>query len=99
LPPLTSEPPLEAVYQSIVIPLGTVALKVTVPDPQRALALAPVGTAGKALTVAVLVAAFADWHVIPSAVLAYTVAVLAPSVEVSNVYDEPLAVPADAVHV
>jgi hypothetical protein len=62
LPPLTSEPPLEAVYQSIVIPLGTVALKVTVPDPQRALALAPVGTAGTAFTVPVTASRVADTH-------------------------------------
>jgi hypothetical protein len=34
-----------------VWPSGTVALKVTVPEPQRLLALAPVGTAGTAFTV------------------------------------------------
>jgi hypothetical protein len=37
------------VYQSIVQPVGAVALNVTVPEPQRALALAPVGAAGGVL--------------------------------------------------
>jgi hypothetical protein len=62
LPPLTSEPPLEAVYQSIVHPLGAVALKVTVPAPQRELALAPVGAAGTAFTVVVTASRVADTH-------------------------------------
>jgi hypothetical protein len=53
--------------------------------------------AGLAYTVAVAPAA-ADWHVTPPAVtFALTVAVFAPAVEVLNVYDEPLAVPADAI--
>jgi hypothetical protein len=34
-----------------VWPSGTVALKVTAPEPQRLLALAPVGTAGIAVIV------------------------------------------------
>jgi hypothetical protein len=45
-PPLTRAVPVEAVYQSIVYPFGTLALKVTVPLPQRALLLAAVGAAG-----------------------------------------------------
>jgi hypothetical protein len=52
LPPLTRVVPVEEVYQSIVYPLGTLALKVTVPLPQRELALAPVGVAGNAFTAA-----------------------------------------------
>ena len=60
LPPLTIEPPLAAVYQSIVHPLGAVALKVTAPEPQRLLALAPVGTAGRAFTVPVTANRVAD---------------------------------------
>jgi hypothetical protein len=51
VPPLTIEPLLNAVYQSIVQLAGGVALKVTVPLPQRALPLAPVGAAGTAFTV------------------------------------------------
>jgi hypothetical protein len=54
VPPPTMAPPLEAVYQSIVQPAGGVALKVTVPPPQRELALALVGTVGTALIVAVV---------------------------------------------
>jgi hypothetical protein len=42
-------------YQSIVQPLGAVALNVTVPLPQRELALGLVGAAGTAFTVAVTV--------------------------------------------
>jgi hypothetical protein len=49
---------------------------------------------GNACTVAVAVAALADWHVTPPAVTrTYTVAVFAPAVAVLNEYDEPLAVP------
>jgi hypothetical protein len=62
LPPLTMEPPLDAVYQSIVQPLGAVALNVTVPEPQRLLALAPVGAAGMAFTVATTAVRAADRH-------------------------------------
>ena len=50
-PPLTRAVPVEVVYQSIVQPPGAVALKVTVPDPQRELALAPVSAAGTSFTV------------------------------------------------
>jgi hypothetical protein len=51
LPPLTTEPPLVALYQSIVQPPGAVALKVTVPEPQRELALGLVGAAGSSFIV------------------------------------------------
>jgi hypothetical protein len=50
-PPVTRVVPVEVVYQSMVQPLGAVALKVTVPLPQRLLALAPVGASGTAFTV------------------------------------------------
>jgi hypothetical protein len=53
VPPLTRAVPFEVVYQSIVQLLGAVALNVTVPCPQRALALAPVGTPGTAFIVTV----------------------------------------------
>jgi hypothetical protein len=48
------------VYQSIVQPLGAVALKVTTPVPHRELLLAPVGAAGTAFTVAVTAVRDAD---------------------------------------
>ena len=51
LPPLTRLLPVEVVYQSMVQPPGAVALKVTVPEPQRALLLAPVGALGALFTV------------------------------------------------
>ena len=51
LPPLTRTLPVELVYQSMVQPPGAVALKVTVPESQRLLALAPVGAAGTLFTV------------------------------------------------
>jgi hypothetical protein len=57
VPEDTFEPPLEASYQSIVQPVAVVALKVTVPEPQRVLLLALVGAAGTAFTVIVPVAA------------------------------------------
>ena len=47
LPPLARVLPVEVVYQSMVQPVGAVALKVTVPEPQRALLLALVGAAGR----------------------------------------------------
>ena len=59
-PPLTRVVPVEVVYQSIVIPAGTVALKVTVPEPQRALLLAPVGAAGTSFIVPVTAVRVAD---------------------------------------
>jgi hypothetical protein len=71
LPPLTMEPSLDAEYQSMVWPLGTVALNVTVPLPQRALLLAPVGTLGAAFTVTTAALAFVAEH--PAAVFTYSV--------------------------
>jgi hypothetical protein len=50
-PPVTVEPPVTALYQSIVIPPGTEALKVTVPEPQRLLLLGLLGAAGNAVDV------------------------------------------------
>jgi hypothetical protein len=50
------EPLVAALYQSIVQLLAAVALKVTVPVPQRLFVLAPVGAAGTALTTIVAVA-------------------------------------------
>jgi hypothetical protein len=60
LPPLTRTVPVEEVYQSIVQLAAGVALKVTVPEPQRALLLAAVGAAGTAFTVAVTAVRDAD---------------------------------------
>jgi hypothetical protein len=57
VPTDTVEPPLVAVYQSIVQPVTVVALKVTLPVPQRVLLLAFVGAPGTAFTVMVPVAA------------------------------------------
>ena len=55
--------PLEVVYQSMVQSVGAVALKVTVPAPQRLLAEASVGAAGfvaEVLTVLVTASRVAD---------------------------------------
>jgi hypothetical protein len=52
-PPLTRVVPVEVVYQSMVHPPGAVALKVTVPEPQRAWLLASVGAAGRAFSLTV----------------------------------------------
>jgi hypothetical protein len=57
VPSITVTVPVEVVYQSIVLPVTVVALKVTVPLPQRALLLGLVGAPGRALTVIVPVAA------------------------------------------
>jgi hypothetical protein len=51
VPVATVEPLVEALYQSIVQPLGALALNATVPVPQRLLLLALVGAAGTALMV------------------------------------------------
>jgi hypothetical protein len=70
VPAATVEPPLEAVYQSMVQLLGAVALKVTFPVPHVLLLLALVGAAGAVLTVPVTanreadtqpVVVFRDW--------------------------------------
>jgi hypothetical protein len=63
-PPVTVVPPLSALYQSIVIPFGTVALKVTVPEPQSALLLGLVGVDGNGFTVPVTVSRVADTQVV-----------------------------------
>ena len=60
VPPATIDPPLEASYQSTVVPVTTFAPKTTVPVPQRAPDV-PVGTAGMALMVATT-AVLADKH-------------------------------------
>jgi IS5 family transposase len=70
-PPLTIASLVAASYQSIVTPSGTFALKVTVPASQRALELAPVGTAGGSFTVTV--AAFSKLAVQLSALCTYKV--------------------------
>jgi hypothetical protein len=51
VPEDTVEPPLEAVYQSIVQLLGAVALNVAVPEPHVLLLLALVGAFGTVLMV------------------------------------------------
>jgi hypothetical protein len=51
VPVATVELSPEVVYQSIVQPLGALALNVTLPDPQRLLLLALVGAAGVLLMV------------------------------------------------
>jgi hypothetical protein len=51
VPVATVELPPEVVYQSIVQPLGAVALNVTFPDPQWLLLLALLGAAGVLLMV------------------------------------------------
>lgn len=53
VPPESTVPPLATEYQSTVSPAPTLALKATVPVPQRA-ALVPVGTDGRGLTVVVM---------------------------------------------
>jgi hypothetical protein len=56
LPPLTRAVPVEEVYQSIVQLAAGVALKTTVPLPQRELLLAAVGAAGMAFAAIEVVA-------------------------------------------
>jgi hypothetical protein len=56
------------VYQSIVQLSGTVALKVTVPLPQRELALAPVGAAGNGFSLTVCVPVITAAQFPPSAI-------------------------------
>ena len=52
VPPDNTVPPVAAAYQSMVSPVPGVALKATVPEPQREPGV-PVGADGTALTVAV----------------------------------------------
>jgi hypothetical protein len=70
------------VYQSIVIPFDTVALKFTVPVPQRQLLLGVVGAPGTVFTVAVAAAEVSERQVTPLAVYdACAVTDLTPAVE------------------
>jgi hypothetical protein len=77
-PPSTSEPPPGLSYQSIVQPSGGVALKVTVPLPQRALALAPVGATGSGFSLTLCVPFITAAQFPPSAI---TCAVYVPAPE------------------
>lgn len=53
MPPVSTAPPVEAEYQSIVVPAGLVAEIVTVPDPHLDPLTGDVGAVGKGLMVAV----------------------------------------------
>ena len=53
VPPARGDPPVAAAYQSMVSPTGTVADKVTVPDPHLEALTGAVGAAGAEVTVAV----------------------------------------------
>ena len=55
VPPVSGDPPVAAAYQSMVVPANAVALRVTVPVPQRESAV-PAGAAGRANTFTVRVA-------------------------------------------
>jgi hypothetical protein len=77
-PPLTRAVPVKAVYQSIVYPLGTLALKVTVPLPQRELVLASVGAAGNGFSLTVCVPVITAAQFPPSVI---TCAVYTPAPE------------------
>ena len=70
VPPLSGLPPLAALYQSIVSPVPTVAVSVTVPVPHRMKGPAPAtGAVGKAMTVATI-AVLATETQLPEVVLA-----------------------------
>ena len=60
-----TDPPVEAAYQSTVIPAGVVALITTVPDPHLDPAVPAVGAAGTALIVAVNAVRELETHVVP----------------------------------
>jgi hypothetical protein len=63
LEPLPNEThPVDAAYQSIVVPAGLVAEIVTVPLPQVEPPVAPVAAAGIAFTVATTSVLVADTH-------------------------------------
>ena len=63
LPPARTVPPVAALYQSIVSPVPTVAVSVTVPGPHRVNGPAPAtGAAGGAVTVAVIAVLVAETH-------------------------------------
>ena len=53
MPPVSTAPPVEAEYQSIVAPAGLVAEIVTVPDPHLDPLTGDVGAVGSGLIVAV----------------------------------------------
>ena len=53
MPPVSTAPPVEAEYQSIVVPAGLVAEIVTVPDPHLDPLTGDVGAVGSGLIVAV----------------------------------------------
>jgi hypothetical protein len=85
LPVVKNVPPLDALYQSITAPGEAAANNVTIPLPQRDDDVLD-DTEGNACTFDVWVVASADWQVTPPVVtLTFTVAVTAPSVDVSKV--------------
>ena len=55
VPPVSGDPPVAAAYQSMVVPPTAIALRFTVPVPQREAAV-PAGAAGRATTFTVRVA-------------------------------------------
>ena len=70
VPPASGLPPLAALYQSIVAPVPTVAVSVTVPLPHRVKGPAPAtGAAGAAVTVATIAVLVAETQ-LPDVVLA-----------------------------
>jgi hypothetical protein len=63
VPVPNSVPPVDALYQSIVVPAGGLATDmVRVPGPHLESGLAPVATAGTGSTVAVTATLVADTH-------------------------------------
>lgn len=61
VPPASTVPPVADAYQSMVSPAAAVAVKLSVPGPQREKGPAPaVGTAGAAVTVATIATRVAD---------------------------------------
>ena len=70
VPPANGDPPVAAAYQSTVFPPATVALRATVPVPQRELP-AEAGAAGAGVTVTVAVVADAEQPKLLVAVTVY----------------------------
>jgi hypothetical protein len=61
VPPASGDPPVAAAYQSMVSPVPTVAVKITVPVPHLVKGPAPaVGAAGAEVTVAVMAVLVAE---------------------------------------
>ena len=61
VPPVSGVPPVAALYQSIVSPVPTVAVRVTVPVPHLVKGPVPAtGAAGAAVTVAVMAVLVAE---------------------------------------